>query len=83
MARPTYDNILKQIVMQAPDEFFAWLAAVLGMGAVTVEDSTLPNELPTAPRYADLVWLIRAGVERAILHIELQLEPAWLPGAAD
>lgn len=75
MSGPKYDNILKIIASQAPDAFFAWLAMVLGIATATIEDSALPTELPTAPRYVDIVWLIRAGVERAILHIELQLEP--------
>src|SRR6185437_2878225 len=74
MARPTYDNILKRIASQAPDGFFAWLAHTLGMEPAIIENSDLPGELPTAPRYADLVWLIRLEEERAILHIELQLE---------
>jgi|SRR5579859_1576877 len=75
MAGPKYDNILKTLAMQAPDEFFAWLASILGIAAATVEDSNLPTELVTAARYADIIWLIRAAAEQAILHIELQLEP--------
>ena len=75
MAGPNYDNVLKQIAAEAPEGLFAWLAHVLGLGAVTLENSAMPSELPTAPRYADLVWLIRAAAEQAILHIELQLEP--------
>ncbi len=72
--RATYDNILKQLASQAPEDFFAWLAHTLRMEPAIIENSDLPSELPTAPRYADLVWLIRIGEERAILHIELQLE---------
>lgn len=75
MAGPKYDNILKDIAQQASGDFFAWLARIVGIAAAVVEDSNLPTELVTATRYADLVWLIRAGEEQAVLHIELQLEP--------
>jgi predicted transposase YdaD len=74
MARPTYDNILKQLASQAPEGFFAWLAHTLRMEPAIIENRDLPSELPTAPRYADVVWLIRIEAEHAILHIELQLE---------
>jgi len=75
MPGPNYDNILKHIAMQAPDAFFAWLAHIVGIAAAVVEDSSLSTELPMAVRYVDLAWLIRAGDERVILHIEFQLEP--------
>ena len=79
MPGPNYDNILKRIAMQAPDAFFAWLARIVGIAAAVVEDSSLSTELPTAVRYVDLAWLIRAGNERVILHIEFQLEPGQEP----
>ncbi len=64
-----YDQMLKWMLTRAHDAFLALVAPDLAWRG---ERSP---EVPTVPRYADLVWEVEQhNGERGLLHVELQLK---------
>lgn len=67
--QPRYDQLLKWMLTQAPDDFLA--LATPGESRRGERSA----EVPAVARYANLVWEVeRSSGQHGILHIELQLK---------
>jgi hypothetical protein len=76
-----FDQHLKWMTSQEPAGFLRWLTGLLPLGAtVTLVDATIPTEIVSTARYADLVLLVEVDGERFLLHLDFQYRQAEEPG---